>query len=125
MDVMETQIESLPGSDNIQIPPSIERALDEPIPRMEVPSVLQMEQPNVSYSIAKKESTFDISKQVLSKEFALLIVMLLVVDSRYLNVLITRYVPIGMIKSNNLVKTLLKVGVVALVFVLVRHYFIK
>jgi hypothetical protein len=134
MDEMETQIESLPGSENIQIPHSIERQLQDP-QQIQVPQQIQepqyrvqqqqqqQQQPNVSFSITKKSPDF--VKQFTSKEFALLILLLLLADSRYINVLISRHLPIDFIKNSTLLKTMFKVGLLALAFILVRAYFLK
>ena len=128
MDNMETPIESLPGSDNIRMPQSIEQELRQ-APRQAPPQLAQqlepiiqeIQQPNVSYTISKQPS-FDLTGLVFTREFGLLILLLLLTDSRYMNVLMSRYLP-GSLRGN-LIQTLLKVSVVALVFVLVRHFFI-
>lgn len=134
---METPIESLPGSENIQIPPSIERQLEQQpqmqqhqMQQIQVPQHIQTQVPqaiqsvpNVSFSITKKSPDF--AKIFTSREFILLVILFVVADSRYLNVLFSRHLPIVFIKNNTLLKMLLKVGLLAVVFVLVRAYFLK
>jgi hypothetical protein len=63
---------------------------------------------------------------LLSTEFALLFILLLCADNKYvsntLHTLVYKYVPIDFVRNNNFLITLLKVLLIGIVFVLARMY---
>ena len=137
---MSTDIDSLPDSQMVTMPPELERELDNVyVSQTQEPEYKQPNmQPNVGNVQARvkpvggapqsqgQEQDVDLGaiflSKLLSKDFAVLLVLLLIADSRFINFNVIRHIPMAFVRNNALVQTLLKVLLIGLVFLLIKTF---
>lgn len=143
---MSTDIDSLPDSQIVSMPPELERELDnvytsqtqepeykQPNMQPHVGNVQARVKPvDVEYisqqasQQASQGQDIDLGaiflSKLLSKDFAVLLVLLLVADSRFINFNIIRHIPMAFVRNNALVQTLFKVLFIGLVFLLIKTF---
>ena len=140
MDSMSTDIDSLPDSkflDNSTIIDNLPKKLNmEPIPDSNISATMR---PVENLPLNKESSNPSIDKDngfgyqflefkntILSTEFALLIIVLLCADNKYvsntLHKLVYKFAPIDFVRNNDFLITLLKVLLIGIIFVLARMY---
>lgn len=121
---MSTDIDALPGADQVTLPPELEDELND----LQVEEGgYQMTQPMMQvqgrpYMKIKEKREWDILRMMKSREFILLICILLLADSRFLNVNVIRKIPLNFVKMSSVFQTVIKVIILAVLFLLIKEY---
>lgn len=131
---MSTDIDSLPDSKMISMPPELER-LDKPerIERQDAREYIQPNmQPNVGNVQARVkplempmvvESTSALFlRKLVSKDFLILLLLLLIADNRMINTNVLRHIPLGFVRNNHMIQAILKVLIIGVVFLVIKTY---